>query len=139
MGGLYAVALLRTPVNPIEIFSFTSSPGDSLWNLLICISMFTTDFWHKWHLGACFRWTAFLCLSMFLLRGKILKQTSQGKCPRFPSWISEMWTLKFLVFPKYLLQTPHINLVGPSIKGLFSFVSMAPGIIVGSRGFTISN
>jgi len=60
---------------------------------------------------------------MFLFLGNTLWQTSQGNCPRFPSWISDMCTRRFFWFPKYLLHTPHINfVVGGSTAGLFSFV-----------------
>lgn len=48
---------------------------------------------------------------------------SHGNWPRFPSWISDMCTLRFFWLPKNFLHSPHINLVfGGSAAGLFSFV-----------------
>ena len=92
-----------------------------LWNLLTCISRFTTDLWHRLQKGLFFKCKAFLCRSIFLFLGKTLWQISQGNWPRLPSCISDMWTRRFFWLPKYLLHTPHMYCF-PAASGLFSLV-----------------
>merc|ERR1719510_2759175 len=92
------------------------------------MSRFTTDFWHMKHVRLFFKCTAFLCLSMFLLRGNTLLHRSQENSPLLPSWISLMWTRRFFWLPKYLLHTPHMSL--PSFgsgEGVFSLLDVREG------------